>query len=128
MRQVLYALKFTGRVVPLVETGTVLRTSATAPSCAIATSIAASGVSSRVETVPGGEATIESEVIFTGKTTFQEVGTITFGDRGDRLRFSTLGSGYLGPSPNSALKHGTAMQRIDGGEGRFAGASGLITS
>src|SRR5262249_61360018 len=75
----------------------------------------------------GGEAAFESEVTFTGEQSFQEVGTIAFGD-GHRLRSSTVGSGYLGASADSRLKHGAGVWRIEGGEGQFAGASGLITS
>ena len=75
----------------------------------------------------GGEATFESEVTFTGETSFQEAGTIAFGE-GHRLHFVTVGSGYLGSSADPARKHGTVMWRVEGGEGQFAAASGLITS
>jgi hypothetical protein len=75
----------------------------------------------------GGDATFESEVTFTGEQSFQEVGTIVFGD-GHPLRFSTVGSGYLGASADLGRKHGTVMWRVEGGEGQFAGAGGLITS
>jgi len=64
---------------------------------------------------------------FTGETVFQEVGTIAFGD-GHVLRFGTVDRGYLAPSADPALKHGTVMWRVEGGEGQFAGATGLITS
>ena len=55
------------------------------------------------------------------------MGTIGFGD-GNTLRFSTVGSGYLAPSADPTRKQGTVMWRVEGGEGQFAGASGLITS
>jgi hypothetical protein len=77
--------------------------------------------------VAGEEATFDSEVTFTGETSFQEVGTIGFG-AGHRLRFSTVGSGYLGPGADPGRKQGAVAWRVEGGEGQFAGASGLITS
>jgi hypothetical protein len=55
------------------------------------------------------------------------VGTIAFG-AGHRLRFGTVGSGYLGSSADPARKHGTVMWRIEDGKGQFVGATGLITS
>jgi hypothetical protein len=66
-------------------------------------------------------------VTFTGETSFQEVGTIAFGD-GHVLRFSTVGSGHLASGADPARRHGAAVWRVEGGEGQFAGASGLITS
>jgi hypothetical protein len=44
------------------------------------------------------------------------------------LRFATLGSGYLGPGPDDTRRHGAGVWRVEGGEGQFAGARGLITS
>jgi hypothetical protein len=77
--------------------------------------------------VSGADATFESEVTFTSETSFQEIGTITFHD-GNRLRFDTICTGYLGASADPSRKHGTVMWRVERGEGQFAGASGLITS
>jgi hypothetical protein len=77
--------------------------------------------------VAGTEATFFSEVTFTGETSFQEIGAITFG-AGNTVHFSTVGSGYLGPSVDPSRKHGAVMWRVERGEGQFAGASGLITS
>ena|SRR5437868_269522 len=48
--------------------------------------------------------------------------------RRTRLRFSTVGQGYLAASADPKLRHGTVTWRVDGGEGQFAQASGLITS
>jgi hypothetical protein len=63
----------------------------------------------------------------TGATSFQEVGTVAFAD-GRRLRFASVGSGYLGAGSHSGQKHGAGAWRVEGGEGQFAGASGLIAS
>jgi hypothetical protein len=53
---------------------------------------------------------------------------ICFSDSNHRLRFSTIGEGFLGKSPDPKVQHGSVMWRVDGGEGQFAGASGIITS
>jgi hypothetical protein len=47
---------------------------------------------------------------------------------GDAVHISTVGEGFLGPSPDPGLLHGSVIWRIDGGEGVFEGASGLLTS
>ena len=127
MRQLVYALRFTGRATPASPDGTVLKAATTAPSSTVTSTVGPAGLAGTLEPAVGGEATFASEVTFTGATSFQEVGTIAFG-AGHRLRFSTVGSGYLGPSPDPAFKHGTVSWRVEGGEGQFAGASGLITS
>ncbi len=44
------------------------------------------------------------------------------------MRFGTVGQGYLAPSADPRLKHGSVVWRVESGEGQFAGASGLITS
>ena len=128
MRQLTYALRFMGRAAPVGDAATVLKATTSAPSCAITTICGPGGVGGEIAPAAGQEATFESEVTFTGESTFTEAGTIAFGRDGHRLRFSTVGEGRLGPSADPRLTHGTVMWRIDGGEGQFAGASGLITS
>ena len=127
MRQLVYAMRFTGRATPASPDGTVLKAATTAPSATVTSIVGSTGLAGTLEPAAGGTATFASEVTFTGATSFQDVGTIAFGN-GHLLRFSTVGSGYLGPSPDPALKHGTVSWRVEGGEGQFAGASGLITS
>jgi hypothetical protein len=127
MRQLVYALRFTGQATPASPDGTVLTVATTAPSSSVTSTVGPDGLAGSLQPVVGGEATFSSEVTFTGATSFQEVGTIAFG-AGHLLRFSTVGSGYLGASPDPARKHGTVSWRVEGGEGQFAGASGLITS
>lgn len=127
MRQVIYAMRFTGRATPANAAGTVLKAATTAPSAVLASTVGADGLTGTLQPADGGEASFESEVTFTGETAFQETGTIMFG-AGNVVRFSTVGSGYLGGSADAARKHGTVMWRVDGGEGQFAGATGLITS
>lgn len=127
MREIIYAMRFTGHAAPVGSAGNVLKAATTAPSSSLTSSVGADGLSGGLLPVPGGEARFESEVTFTGDTSFQEVGTIAFG-AGNVLRFGTVGSGYLGGSADLGRKHGTVMWRVEGGEGQFAGASGLITS
>lgn len=128
MGQILYTMQFKGQASPANESGTVLKATTTAPSCSITTAVGPQGVNGTLQSAAGEEAAFESEVTFTGETSFQESGSISFGKNGHRLRFSTVGQGYIGGCADPKLKHGTVMWRVDGGEGQFAGASGLITS
>jgi hypothetical protein len=127
MPELVYAMRFTGHATPAGSAGDVLNAATTAPSSTLSATVGPEGLAAALTRAEGGEATFVSEVTFTGATSFQEVGTIAFGD-GHRLRFSTVGSGYLDASANPRRKHGTVTWRVDGGEGQFAGASGLITS
>ena len=128
MRQIIYAMQFTGRATAKDTLPTVLKATTTAPSCSLTSTTGPEGVHGSLQRVAGADATFESEVAFSDDSTFQETGTIAFGRHGHRLRFSTVGQGYLGPSADPTRKHGTVMWRVDAGEGQFAGASGLITS
>ena len=127
MRRLVYAMRFTGQATPVGEAGGVLRAAMTAPSSVLTTTIGPDGVDGALKPLPGKEATFESEVVFTGDSSFLESGAIAFGD-GHHLRFTTVGSGFLGSSADPSLKHGSVMWRVEGGAGQFAGASGLITS
>jgi hypothetical protein len=104
-----------------------LQAATAAPSTIVASSVGPDGLAGDLRPADGGEATFTSEVTFTGATSFVESGTIGFGE-GHALRFSTVGAGHLDASADPARKHGTVMWRVDGGDGQFAGASGLITS
>ncbi len=125
MRQLVYALRFTGRATPTGPDGSVLALSATAPGVTLVTVVGPTDLAARLEPAPGSGAAFASEVTVTGETSFQEVGTIAFGD-GHRLRFATVGSGYLGAGPMG--RHGASIWRVEEGEGQFAGARGLITA
>jgi hypothetical protein len=127
MHEVLYALRFTGQAEPIGEAGNVLKAATSAPSSTLGSTVGPDGLTGVLQAAPGGAATFTSEVTFTGETGFLETGTIDFGN-GHQLRFSTVGSGYLAPSADPDRKQGTVMWRVEGGEGQFAGASGLITS
>jgi hypothetical protein len=73
-------------------------------------------------------AEFDTKVTMTGETAFDEEGTMTFDGGGDSISFTTLGEGYLGPSPAEGMLQGSVIWRVDDGTGRFAGATGLITS
>lgn len=128
MPQLMYTMQFKGKAVSADEAGTVLKANTTAASCTLTTTVGPDEVRGTFQPTDGGQATFESEVSFTGETTFQESGTITFGENRHRLHFSTVGQGYIGPSADPSLKHGSVIWKIDRGEGQFERARGLITS
>lgn len=127
MREMPYALRFTGQATPAGPDGNVLHARTSAPSTTITSQVGPDGLTGSIDSIAGGDASFTSEVTFTSETDFLETGTITFG-AGNALHFSTVGSGFLGPSANPSRKHGSVMWRVDRGEGQFAGATGLITS
>ncbi len=75
MVQILYTMRFKGKAVPANDAGTVLKAATTAQSCTITTEVGTSGVSSSLQAASGGQASCESQVTFTGETSFQEVGS-----------------------------------------------------
>src|SRR5438046_1813138 len=128
MKQVLYAMQFKGTAAPKAGASGLIAASTRATSCTLSSVVTSDGVTGALQSTEGGHASFESEVTLTGETSFREVGTIRFGDGHHCLRFSTIGQGFLGKSPDPNLQHGSVMWRVDGGEGQFAGASGIITS
>jgi hypothetical protein len=128
MKQVLYAMQFKGDAVPKAGASGVIAASTRATSCTLSSLVNPDGVKGVLRSMEGGHASFESEVTLTGETSFQEVGTIRFGDEDHCLRFSTIRQGFIDKSPDPSLQHGSVMWRVDGGEGQFAGASGIITS
>jgi hypothetical protein len=127
MRQLVYALRFTGQAALSGTVGNVLTVATTAPSTSMGSLIGLDGLRGLFATTEGGIATFESEIIFTSETSFLETGTIWFGDV-NRLHISTVGSGYLEASVNPEIRHGTVMWRVEESDGQLTGASGLITS
>jgi hypothetical protein len=73
-------------------------------------------------------ATYVNHATFTSESTFQESGTLTFGDGDGELDIDTVGEGTLTPSPEPDVLHGAVIWRITAGRGRFEGATGMITS
>ena len=121
-----YSLQFRGHATPL-EPG-VLIARASAPSCALVTTIDGDGVHGSVEPRDGGEALLELRLSLLGdERAFEQLGTVSFRN-GDALRFRSLGPGVLARCAVPNVRHGTAICEIDGGAGRLAGASGRIAS
>jgi hypothetical protein len=125
MRPILYSLQFRGQATPMRTH--VVRLKLSAPSSALVTTVGTVGVGGRFEDAPGGEAFLRSELAFGDGSSVRDSGTIEFG-HGNRLRFHSIGRGYLAPCPDPHLRHGSVVRRIEGGQGQFAGSEGLITS
>jgi hypothetical protein len=139
MKQIIYMMQFKGQVTPVGTSPNVMKATTTATSCTWATVVGPDGLQSTLEPAAGEQATFESDVTFVGgfessevtsagEGGFKETGVITFGAGEHRLRFSTIGQGYIGPSAESHLRQGAVMWQVDSGEGQFEGAQGLITS
>ena len=128
MKQIVYSMQFKGQAASVAGSSTVLKAITNAPSCLVTTMVGPEGVSGSWKATAGDKASFESEVTITGETSFLESGSIRFGEGNHRLRFSTVGQGYLGASPDPKLKNGSVIWRVDSGEGQFASARGFITS
>jgi hypothetical protein len=128
MHQLLYTMQFKGYAAPVGASPQVFQVITSAASCTLTTAIGAEGVHSTLQHIGGGKAAFESAVTFTSETAFQESGSITFGEGGHRLVFSTIGPGYLALSADPGCKQGAVTWHVDGGAGQFAGVSGLITA
>jgi hypothetical protein len=127
MREVVFALRFTGQAGPLGASATLRQARTTAPSQAWRTVLGADGVSSRVEILAGEIAVLESRVERLDDGGFVEEGTITYG-RAGAIAFVTVGRGTVGPGATPGQHRGAVIWSVTGGDGLFAGAEGLITS
>ena len=126
MHPVVFTLQFRGSAAPVP--GTQGKVSAkTARSQVHRTTLEKTGVQSRVEAGSGNPGRFESEVQMTGAGTFVESGRITYG-RAAALTFRTVGQGLIGASGIEGYQRGAVIWEVTGGEGRFTGATGLITS
>lgn len=127
MRHIIYSMQFKGKALPGHESG-VLKATTSATSCTLESIIGPQGIEGRFHPADGGMAFFESEVRIAGQNAFTETGSITFGDEGDALNFSTVGQGVLGPSADSRYSAGAVTWKIESGEGQLEGATGYITS
>ena len=127
MKQIIYSMHFQGQTFPTAHGERVMRHAASATSCTLRTKVGAEGVDGRHEADEGDLAFLESEMRLLGPDSFSEQGTITFGEN-HILRFTTIHDGHLGPSAGPQTLAGAASWKVDGGEGQFAQATGLITS
>jgi hypothetical protein len=125
MKPITYALQFRGRASPLGSDR--MQFMLTAPSSALVTSLGPDGVHGAFEDIPGGDAILETELSLREQSTFDDAGTIEFG-QGNSVRFRSVGLGRLVACPDPNLRHGTVVREVEGGDGLFARAEGLITS
>ncbi len=126
-REIVFALEFRGRAVADPGAPHLRRARSTAPSQALRAVLGADGVATTVEPLAGETAVLDSRVERFSDGTFVEDGTITYGSAG-AITFVTVGRGRVGPSPRAGWVHGAVIWEVTGGDGRFAGARGLVTS
>lgn len=128
MQQIVYAMQFKSRAVPPEGESGVMRVSGEAASSSITTVVNEGGLTGGFDPAAVVAARFESEVKLAADGTFTETGSIVFGNPRNRVRFSTVSPGWMGQSPEPKFKQGTITWKVDGGEGQFAGAGGVITS
>jgi hypothetical protein len=122
-------MHFIGQTSRMAEQAEVLHTNGSAISCIVSTVVRSSGVQTELKAAAGDMAFFESELRLTGPEEFQETGEVAFGDdNGHVLRFSTLGKGHIAPGLESGVMAGAASWKVEGGEGQFSQARGIITS
>ncbi len=127
MKELVFALEFKGNAAPVPGSDKKLQAKTSATSQTLRSILRADGVQSSVESAGAESASFQSEVEIVGEGMFIEAGTIQYGDAG-KITFRTVGRGTLGPSPIAEVQRGAVMWEVTGGDGRFAGAQGLITS
>ena len=127
MKEFVFALEFRGSAAPVPGSDKKLQAKTSATSQILRSLLKADGIQGSIESASGGSASFESEVEIVGEGMFIESGSIRYGDAG-KISFRTVGRGTLGPSPVAEVQRGAVMWEVIGGEGRLAGALGIITS
>ena len=127
MKELVFALEFKGSAAPVPGSDKKLQAKTSATSQTLRSLLKADGIQAAVESTGPGLASFESEVEIVGEGMFVESGRIRYGDAGT-VSFKTVGRGVLGPSPVAGLQKGAIVWEVTGGDGRLAGAQGLITS
>jgi len=129
MKQVVYAMQFKGGAKPGANPQQ-LKVRGEAASNSITSVTNHGGLTGGFDPAAITSAVFESEVTIVGEGRFIETGQITFGpsENGHQLHFSTIGQGWMGPSPEPNLQQGTITWTVDGGTGQFQGSAGVITS
>jgi len=129
MRKILYTMHFIGQTSAAAGHSETLRTTGSAASCVLSTTIGPAGLRTDLTPSDGDLAFFESELHLTGPEGFDESGQIAFGDENEHLlRFSTVGRGHVAAGFEPGTMAGAATWRVEGGEGQFAAARGFIAS
>jgi len=128
MQQLIYTMLFKGHANPSDIGPQVMNVSLKAASCSITTVVNSGGLTGGFDPAAVIDAVFESEVQLLSATTFAERGSISFGKAGHRLNFVSIVDGWMGQSPDPALRQGTVTWKVDGGQGQFEGAGGVIAS
>ena len=127
MRELVFALEFRGRGVPVPGSDGKREARSVAPSQTLSTVLASDGVRSRIDTGIGDTAVLEARVQRFADGSFVEEGTIAYGMAG-AISFETIGRGWVAPAPETGAMAGGVLWKIIGGSGVFTDAQGLITS
>ena len=127
MRQIGYVMQFRGSAGPKEGSEGELAARTGSATVRLSTVLDSGGPSVAGEDGSEERASFTSSVQPLEDGTFTEDGTIDFGAAGT-LDFSTIGTGWMGPSAIDGLTHGGICWKVDSGSGPLAGASGIITS
>jgi hypothetical protein len=127
MKELVFALEFRGNAAPVPGSDKRLRAKTSAAGQTLRSLLKPDGIQPSIESAGGESATFESEVEIVGDGMFVESGSISYGAAG-KVSFRTVGRGTLGASPVDGMQRGAVIWEVTGGEGRLAGAHGLITS
>jgi hypothetical protein len=127
MRQLSFVLQFQGSAAPVEGSSQTLQAQTTAANQTFRTVLGADDIQATLEAPGGGYAAFASRVVVNEDGTFDETGTITYGGLGT-VEFRTLGKGYMFPSGIEGLQRGGVLWEVTHGTGRFARATGVITS
>ena len=127
MREIVFALEFRGHGAAVPGSTTKRRARTTASSQTLTTMLGADGVRAHVDPLGGDSAVLEARVERFGDGTFVEEGSIAYGAAGT-VTFATVGRGWVTPAPAPGAMYGGVLWTVTGGDGRLAGARGLIAS
>ncbi len=127
MTQIGYAMQFRGSGAPKPGKDNELAARSGSSTTSLTNSFGPGGPRLAVADGAGQAASFDSSVYMLEDGQFTEDGTIDFGEAGS-LRFSTIGTGWMGDSAEEGLVHGAIMWKVDSGTGPLEGATGIITS
>jgi hypothetical protein len=127
MKQIAYAMQFKGSGAPKRGKKNEMSARSGSSTSSLTNSVGARGPRLAIKDGARPKAAFKSNVQVLKKGEFTEDGTIDFG-KGGKLRFSTIGKGWMGPSAEEGVMHGGILWKVDSGTGPLRGATGIITS